>query len=351
MAARGLAWSVSGALVCACIPPEPPEWVVTQPVVRGIQTAVVERGPYSKGLLVPLGQTRTSPLPLDTVELRWFVAAPEGEVVRAPIWVLCSGDCVTFGLADGVGECPRPMPLQGATPCRLGEGVRVRLPLGGLDTFTGSSLDQGGLLWTVVSIGSFGASDPETCLKGLSSPVPPGLEECLIGQHFVLPGPEVRLRWLFPWLFDSIAPPPEAFQEPPDTNPVIVWFTVADALEPEVPPRLALDGATVEVRAGEPLRVGLQLNANAEEWYYDWQKSDEGAEEPVIWQERLRARVSISADVEAFEASFEPPFEFRWVAPASPETVTLWVEVRDTRQGVAFGALHLRSVDAPGEAP
>lgn len=332
--------------LCGCIPDEPPEWVVTQPITWGYQSTVVEPGPYSAGLLVPLGQTRAEALLLDTLELRWFFAAPPEAVVRSPIWILCPGyECPIQGLMGvELPDCPVPLPASDTLLCRLGVGVRQRVTFGELDPRSPGAL--------VMTVASWGEIDPETCLQRLSREPLEGLEQCLIGQRAVQFGPRSRIAVLFPELFPGAAT--EALiEEPPDTNPVIVWFSVVRGADPEAQPQLARDGETVEVRAGEMVTVTLQFNANAEESYYSWRITEAGVSVLDVGREMLRASAMLTREVEGYEAAEEYAgrFVYRWIAPEGPEPVTLFVAAGDGRQGRAFASLHLRSLDAAGGAP
>lgn len=359
MSSRSWASSCVWLALCGCVPPEPPGWVVTQPISRGFQTRVVEPGPYSAGLLVPFGQTRTEPLPLDTLEVEWFTAAPPDVTLQPPIWLVCPGFLGCIGTAaleaDALAPCPVPLPLTSATPCRLGVGERLRVALGDVDTLVLDPtipLDSG--VTKLLAVTSWDdAIDPETCVERLFHEPRAGLERCLLAERQISFGPQWRIQALFPELFPGgfLA---ELLEEPPDTNPVIVWLGVHRGSDVGAAALLVRDGETIEVRAGEQITVTPVFNANAAESYYVEETDEDGATSLVVEREEVRVRALLSEEVEGYEGPaslYDDEFVYRWIAPEHAGPVTLFVQAGDDRAGRAYATLRTVSVDATGGAP
>lgn len=322
--------------LAACIPPEPPPWVVSEPTLLGVRSTVVIPGPWSRVLLVPPGYHRADVLPGDGLELEWFPLAPPDLALPAPVWVVCPlpGLCTRTGYYDGqpLDACPSPLDVRLERPCRLGVGARISV-----------RLDNSWILpQEVLAISAAGDDlDPETCLQRLFREPPARLERCLIASHQLRPGP-----W---WLLQSLVGPvvPELLGEPPDLHPELSWFSVSTDSAPEA--RLVLPGGSVDVRPGEGVTVALVLPAGSAQTYVlGVLPTGDGGFRPEFRRESLHLWVMMSVDVDDFSVttgSSSDAFSVSWRAPDEPGTVDLHAHLWDDRQGQGFFTLHVRAVD------
>ncbi len=336
------------ACISACLPPDPPEWVVTYPITWGIQASVVGAGMYSKDLEVLPGHTRAEMLPLDTVELRWFGAAPEDAQIRPPIWLLASGGLPLFVPAGGVQPCEQPLTsIYGF--CRLGEGERIRVTLAALPQGLDSFNQRHFRVLTVASDGEVIA--PETCLQRTLSERNPDLSGCLIAVRSVPIGPVWRLSQLFVGDDDL----PEAyFGVPANTNPMITALRVERSSARGTSMQLAAPGDRISVRPGEQITVTLELDA-AQEYVVTYKDRDD-AYVTKPYTEELIIEARLNALIDDYVAS-DDGLTHGWTAPDAPEAVTFFAQVGDYRHnsdgggGFGFATLRLVSTLEDGEAP
>jgi hypothetical protein len=333
------------AALCACIPPEPPAWVVTRPEIWGMRADVVAAGPYTDLLLVPPGYSRAEAFPGDTIEWRWTTAAPPGVAVHPPVWIACRNfvvdDCVAF-LDGPLEDCPSPLPILLPAPCRLGAGERVSVALADLSEIPPDFWWPG---VTVVAVGGFDDTDGETCLRRLLRAPRVDLDTCLFGQWQLDFGPRALLSFFAP----DVGPwPPGALtqallEQPADFHPTLVWFTVDRGDGPVV----VADGDVVPVAPGDPIVVRPEFNAGAEQDYFNVSADDTmpGCVAVVLARERLRLDAALTAEADDFAVDADAR-EVRWTAPEVPE-LHLFVKATDGRQGQAFGALRFTLAGAP----
>lgn len=337
-----LAWI--SACVLACVPPDPPEWVVAYPITWGIQASVVGAGVYSQDLEVLPGHTRAEMLPGDTVELRWFGAAPEDAQIRPPIWMLAYGPITPFMFEGGIPACQQPLTsLYGF--CRLGEGERVRVTLASLEALLGTlNLTYFGVL-AIASDGD--VIEPETCLQRAFSERNPDLAGCLIATRSVSLGPGWRLSELFP-PGDEL--PAAYYDVPADTNPIITALRVERSSAQGVSTQLATSGDRISVRPGEQIAVTLELDADAAQEFVYLSSEADGSLSASTGTETLTVEARLNAVTVDFERS-DDQLTYRWTAPDAPEGLTFFVQVADDRGGFDFANLRFVSTLADGESP
>lgn len=341
--APALKWSLLGLV--ACTPPEPPAWVVGFPLAWGIEVRVVEDGLFAADLVVPDGHSRADVLPYDTVEWRWFGAAPEGSSVHPPIWVAVPAD-YEYGLSALMqGElpaCPEPLPL---TPplCRLGVGERIRVRLSHHQSLrsTGEFSYQSLRVLTIASDGD--VTDPETCLRLALNERGPDLSGCLFTTRTAGIGPRGALWRIlgFPPQLDPVAG--ELAFEVANLNPAIEAIELTRMVDDDELISLARDGDEIAVRRGERITVKLRLDAGAAQKTLGGSVNQEGVAKTYEGEERVTVIGRFSEPVDHYAPS-DDGLVYTWTVDA---TTTLYVQVADDRGGRAF--VNLRFV--VGEAP
>jgi len=340
--------ALGAVILCgaACIPFEP-YWWVQDARMLGMRMSVVEPGGYSTLLHVPPGQRRATPLPLDTVELEWFVAAAEGVEVQPPIWVACtSPSCLDDFYRSGyeLPDCPQPLPFTFFTACRLGEGERIRFGFAGAYTLMPST-DFFNFGITVLAIGSRTAAvSSETCLDRYGGTPHEGLEQCLIGRNVFLPGP---LWAVLPFAPELAMLPPEFLEQEPDTHPDITGFRVSRELGATRREVLVAPGDTVPIEPGEKVTVLPVFIGGGQQSYVVLEDDDDILTPPEVQERRefLQVDALITALVDQFEdpvnvGNFAVGHVITWVVSDHPEPATLYVTASDDRFGRAFAALH-----------
>lgn len=318
---------LAALLLATCLPPEPPAWLIHEPTFLGIQTAVVQDGPYAEGLPVYPGHERAQPLPLDTLELRLLAAAPGGMPLRDPIWIHCGRDerCAATLTRVDLPACPEPLLFDSNTLCRLGAGHRLAVRLGDL-----------GDRWPVTSVFVVTSAelDPEQCLAHLRSPPPPDLTACMFAQADVRFGPEAWMRMLLSEVDDEV--PDELLDEPANTNPtlsLVVHRADGDLVS-------AVDGDIVTVHAGERIEVLVRPGVDAAQRYIR------------VTPDGLSPRVeelTIEAFVDRADVDYAPldVGRLQFTAPEDPTPVTLFVRMLDDRGGVTLATLQLLAIRGP----
>jgi hypothetical protein len=325
-----------GTLLGACIPVEH-DWLVVDARFRGLLVEVVEPGGYGSLLNVPPDRRRAFVLPLDTVELEWKVAVPPGEELQPPIWIACSSQCTNSlsGAADLVDmpDCPDPMPVELVASCRLGEGHRIRVHMGGAYAV--------GAPFTLLLIGSRRPDlTPETCLERLLAPSRAQLEPCIIA----LRDPPVTDSHVgLPFLPESAGAPPEILAAEADTNPTVLGFTVTRE-RGGVREALVVDvGAAVPVRRGDRLVAEPRFAADAAQEYWvelDGMPGVPGSGRLERDTEQFSYDVLFSQPVLYEPPGYGPPGTTTpppsWVVPHDVVPTTLWLDIADERDGHAF---------------
>lgn len=346
-----LAWLFAWSL--ACIPPDPPEWVVSYPITWGISASVVESGPFASGLEVQPGHTRAELLPADTLELRWFGAAPEGAQIRPPIWMLTNGFFSPFQVNGGIPPCTQPLTSVYAL-CRLGEGERVHLTFSS-DAWTDALYRESIQVLAIASDGD--VIEPETCLQRTFSERNPDLAGCLIATRSVRFGPTWRmLQIVSPIDLDEL--PDEFFGVPPNANPVIEALHVERNSADGKTTQIVAPGDRIGVRPGERISVTLQLDADAAQDYVDLHKNSEDAYVVTPITEELIVAAHLNAVIDDYVRS-KDGLRHSWTAPDGPEAVTFFVQVADLRYessgggggGSAFATLRFVSTLEDGDTP
>ncbi|WAS94961.1 hypothetical protein [Nannocystis punicea] len=322
-------------LLGACVPAEY-DWLVTGARFRGILVEVVEPGGYGSLLKVPPDRSRAFVLPLDTVELEWKVAVPPGSELQPPIWIACSSTCSNSlwdPMDPGMPDCPDPMPIELVDSCRLGEGHRIRVHMGGAYAV--------GTPFTLLLVGSRRPDlTPEVCLERLFAPSRAQLEPCIIA----LRDPPVSDSHIgLPFLPDSAWAPPEVLAAEADTNPTVLGFTVTRE-RGDVREELVVDvGAAVPVRRGDRIVAEPRFAADASQEYW----VEVGGTPGIPWSGELELETEqFSYDVLFSQpVDYEPP-DYRppgattpppsWVVPHDVVPTTLWLDIADERDGHAF---------------
>ena len=339
-------------LLAACVPDDHPTWLIDHPMPWGIIATVIEPGGYSSELIVPEGHLRAAALPLDTLELQWLAVAPPGTELPPPIWLVCTGSC-SNDLSSFSGHvleptCPYPLPLSRAQPCRLGEGERIRLALGG--AFTADERFSGTIAIMGISSGDPDL-DPETCLQRLSTRPLKGLESCLIQHRHLRLGPPWMLYTAVPQLagrytLEGDGLPDDAADEPADTHPNLIGIDVFRVTDRGHIVTFAAKGDTIRVRAGERLTFNPICSDSCTQEYYRFGLPFGGEIEFSLESENFRYRAALSALVEGDG----PILNGVWVAPDDPEPITLYLYIADSREGRAhatFTFITDNSIDAP----
>lgn len=343
-------------LLAACVPEDHPPWLIDHPMPWGIIATVIEPGGYSSELIVPEGHLRAAALPLDTLELQWLAVAPPGTELPPPIWLVCTRSC-SNDLSSFSGHvleptCPYPLPLSRAQPCRLGEGERIRLALGG--AFTADAQFSGTIPIMGISSGDPDL-DPETCLQRLSARPLKGLESCLIQHRNLRLGPPWMLFAAVPALAEAITIdddlPDDVEDEPADTHPILAGIHVLRLSIHGPIKSLAADGDTVRVRAGEHITVTPALTEASEQEHYNVYRSSDGhiQIDAHLTREWIQLRAALTALVEVHGPMFGGN-PWRWIAPDDPEPIILHIYIVDSREGRAHATLTFitdDSIDAP----
>ncbi|MBZ5713267.1 hypothetical protein [Nannocystis pusilla] len=329
-------------LLGGCVQYDRPPWVVDHPVAWGLVVRVVEPGGYSSDLVVPDGRERAEALPLDTLELQWIGVGPPDISVPPPTWLACPFGCGFPFTYEELPACPVPLPLSFPETCRLGEGERVRLSLGG--AYTANPEFRGWI--QVMAFTAHGDVDPETCLQRYTSLPRAGLESCLMQQRALTLGPEWKAFTTVPALM-SLYPldgelPPDLADTPPDLNPVLTGLLVRRNGREQ----LAQDGDTVRVHAGDRISVTPQYSDDSQQEYYAFTSVAASDHLTVMpREEQLVARIGLSAEVQEIGDPLDDEIRL-WVVPDDPEPVDLYLYVADTRQGRAFATLRFVAEDA-----
>lgn len=346
---RRLLCAAAALPLTVCIPIVP-DWVVTTTRFRGVKVEVVQPGPYGSLLNVPPGKHRATVLPLDTVELEWFFAAPPGVTVPPPIWVVCPGLCfdhsgtggIHRALLYGLEACPTPLPLFHLNPCRLGEGHRIRVTLGG--AFTASESPP-----TLLLIGArHDGLASATCLERLAATPLDQLESCIVGMWNPTIGPDWAALPFDPTL-EAI--PPEILAQEANTNPEVIGFAVLRERGSTRTEVIVGPGESAAVREGDRVAVTPLFSEDSRQQYWYLINGDKN----IPWSgtlseatESLGFIAGFSGPVDEYTYSnimFEEPITF--VIPGGFEPTTLWVDVVDFRGGHAFSELLLVPADDP----
>ena len=338
------------AWLAACIPPDPPEHVVSYPITWGISASVVRAGAYGQDLEVAPGRARAEVLPDDTFELQWFGAAPEGAHIRPPIWLLTYAGFSPFILDGGVPPCKQPLD-DIESFCRLGEGERVQIQLS--PTSARTRLNQQFI--RLIAIASDGdVVEPEACLQRAFSERNPDLAGCLIATRSVAIGPLWRVFQINPPI-DLSKLPDAFFGVPANTNPVIEALHVERDSAAGKTTQIAASGDRISVRPGDRVTVTLQLDAPQD--YVGFYKNSEDIYFARWKTEDLSVEARLNMIVDDYQRS-EDARTHSWTAPDTPEPVTFFVQVDDNRHddngnGGSFGFATLRFVSTPadGDAP
>jgi hypothetical protein len=189
-------WLAFVGLATACGEYYEPRWRLDEPQVLAVRIDVVQTGPHSEGLIpIPVDRIRVDPLPGDTVHIQPFIADATG--LRDPAdfdlhWLLCSsttGPCLSLLRQPGSGaSCDEGPPADSI--CRLGEGPSLRWTVPPLDPRVPFA-DQA--VYRVVTVGTTGTRDPETCIEELGRDRYSDLDECLLAYAPMWLGPAAPL--------------------------------------------------------------------------------------------------------------------------------------------------------------
>lgn len=336
----------SAVLLAACLPPEP-GYLVTAAQLRAVRVEVVEPGGYASLLNVPEGRRRATVLPLDTVELTAIFAAPPDIAVQPPIWLVCGFACYENGplaaLEGDVAECPAPLPLDLVDPCRLAEGLQIRVGIGGAFTLARDRIE-------LVLVGSRDDDlTSATCLERVTRRPHTDLEPCIVSQWTVQIGP--------PWAvlpFEAGVIPPEILAQEVDTNPDVAEFRVTRERGGSRSEHFVAVGGSMGVRRGDRIAVEPILTEGSLQTF--WYTS--GDEEGKPWSGEVRSneeRVELRGwfDAPVLDFSSDPYSRWHtslspWVVPHDVVPTRLFLDIRDTRNGrAAAELLFVADDDAP----
>lgn len=340
-----------GLGLSGCAPNDYPPWLIDHPLAWGIVASVVQPGPYSSAIEVPADRVRASALPLDTLELQALVVAPpDTPPLPPPIWIACVGYTCRFNLyseSELPPACPSPLPLSESKPCRLGEGERVRLTLGG--AFSAGPEFSGTIDLLVVGSGDPDLS-PETCLERLASIPRDELQRCLIQARYLELGPSWAVLAFAPDLVQQhlVDIPADWSDEPPDVHPVFLHFDVLRLGAGGLVEIQARDGDSVIVRPGERLILDPIFADDAPQPYY---RPVRVADAPDLYrlepdEERMGWRFAFTELVEDAEGDILNSF----TVPDVAGPIVVHFYATDSRQGRATASLRL-VVERPGDAP
>ncbi|HEY8378251.1 MAG TPA: hypothetical protein VIK91_17265 [Nannocystis sp.] len=327
-----------------------PAWLIDRPLPWGIVASVVQPGPYASGLVVPDDRVRAVALPLDTLELQALVVAPpDTPALPPPIWFACGVACLS-DLPDlaRVSACPSPLPLAREAPCRLGEGERIRLVLGG--AFSG--IPQRGEI-PLLAVGSADPDLPsETCLERLAADPREDLGACLVQSRTLALGPPWKLVDVAPVLGALLFPelPPDIRDEPVDVHPVLRHIEVVRASPAGAHLLEAHDGDSVSVRPGERITLTAVYADDALQEFYrpiQIQTATGFQFEFVPAVERIQAQFGFTVRVDDFDPVWNAQ-TWRWVVPDVADPFDFHLYADDGREGRAVARLRfVPERDAP----
>ncbi|MFY0536014.1 hypothetical protein [Nannocystis pusilla] len=335
-------WLVGGSVVllAACLPLDP-DYLVTAPLFRGVRTEVVEPGGYASLLHVPEGRRRATILPLDTVELTAFFAAPPDVTVQPPIWLVCGLDCADgplTALAGDLADCPVPLPLNVQESCRLAEGLQIRFGLAGAFTLARAFL-------SLVVVGSRDDDlTPATCVERLTHPPHTELEPCIISQWWLWLGP----AWaLLPFDVEVGDIPPEILHQEVDTNPDVAEFRVTRERDGSRSEHRVTPGASVGVRRGDRITVEPIFTEGSSQTFWSTYNDEEGkpwSGELDSSEEQLWVRAWFDAPIldldpdQTLNGGWTSPL-IAWTVPHDVVPTRLFLDVSDFGSGRAFAEL------------
>lgn len=326
-----------GLGLAGCLPPEPVQGLLRQPIVLGLRTEVVRPGPYAEGLVVPEEESRADVLPLDTVALEWVTIGPDGPATQAPVWLACQrGWACERALPQELAACAEPLPLMLDAPCVVGTGTRVEFTLDDADDPRLTYFDA---QQTVVAVGSGDPElSPETCLGRLQARPLAELEDCLIARGTLRLGPLWHLlpQLELPWIVTLTGIlPAEARADAANFHPRLAEIRVQrGAMDEEV----VADGGAVQVGAGERVKVTFEPEEDAKQVFHT--ASFVG---PVRFFERTEGigyHGYTTVPVVGFERA-GPGLAFRFVVPDEFAGGDLLVWLYDGRGGGRLVTLHM----------
>lgn len=327
-----ITWASLGLLL-ACFPADHSLWVADRPLALGIIATVVEPGGYSSDLVVPEDRARASPLPLDTFELERHVVIPPGVELPPPVWIVCHNSCTyTLSETPDLAPCPVPLPLSTGAACRLGEGERLRVSLGGAYT---ANADFWGVFLVMAVSGADSDMSSETCLERMAVRPFASLERCLVQTRLLRIGPLWKALLTVPALESQDHELPESVRdEEPDFHPVLLGFDIVRQSGPDRVEVFAREGDDVPVRPGERLTLTPRFSPDASQSYhanYWFGSGGMGLSEEQV-TEILSFRLVFSEYVGDYD-----PFDRRdsrsWIAPDTDEPVVMDLYALDSRQG------------------
>lgn len=319
-------------LVAACLPDFPGSWLIERPVPWGMLATVVQPGGYSSMIVVPEGRQRASALPLDTLELQWLALAPPGATIGPPTWYALSNSGGLPPRDDPPEDCPSLLPLSLDRPCRLGEGERLRFSLAGTSTINDDF--RGRFAIAAVSSTDAALTAEECAAEYLDRRSPdPDLRSCLFMERQLMLGPLIQLIDRVPEEiiaeYGDVEIPPEAFDEEPDTHPVLESFIVTRGAGE---PITAGDGDTIHVRAGERVSVTWTYAEGSEQdYFYPHRVSIEPERYTLVARkEQIFEDVALSRHVDEYDQQID---RRSWIAPDGPEPLLMHLYAADTREG------------------
>jgi hypothetical protein len=281
------------ALVGGCYPEVDPPWLVTQPRLMRIRSAVVATGPHSRPLEEdPPDRIRAQFLPGDSIRLQGLVIGPEG-LVDAPddgIWFQCG--TLDWGcrglLSEGtIPDCGPVRAFQEET-CRLGRTDEQPFSVADMDDPSWAAV----IGRLPVTFGHIAGTDPERgsedCVRRYAGRrnTDEDLWDCVFGTTQSIPGPRWTLDAAKSELGVEVEPPPD---EVPDE---------VVAQEPDLRPEPLLDiriegtsvtgvevGGTLELEPGQHVSVQPQLANRDLQTYFEWNSSGfvESSEGEMWW--------------------------------------------------------------------
>lgn len=320
----------------SCLPTIPPDWLIDDPTILGIQPVVIKVGPNARPLSEdPPGVTRADTLPGDTVRLVPLVVDAGGPLdleALQPIWLRCRVRCeqnlFEARTADApVIACSAPMG-QKAPLCQFGAG-----PTGDYKVLGGK---EGFFEDFMMITGTPGGRSSEACLAAIladQDDTTGDLFDCLYVARRVSFGPlkDLLLAQEEPELDPE--PVPEV---DPNYNPVIDHLAVTIYNASGSRSLEAHDGDVIDVVAGESVRVEVIPAPGTIQ-----EIATPGG---LTREEALVVSWFLSAELDAVDADDRLLWQ-RFSVPTGVSTFDEYAVLRDNRTSITWARLRWQVVD------
>lgn len=334
---------MSAALLgAACLPDEPPFWVIDHTDVLGMRLEVVAAGPYGSDTPAAGGPVLEA-MPGDRVRVTAFVAGPDGPVptasLRPRFYACAQASCdEAIALAEAAPPCGA-VALPNEETCLLGQGDAVEFEIGPMRDVV-AAINLGVPVMMVA--GTPEGPDTAECVRRLA-----GLEErsaslrdCLLFVRNLRIGPAWRA--LLVGALTGAATPLR-----PDQLP---WDVVR--IEPDVPPRIAgltarvpapgggerpvelAPGGTLTVGTGDQVALSL-VAADEPQTYVLLAIDPDGGDATASAVTETRAAAWFATAPAPFFLDSAQGLDVTWTAPDEPGVVFLYVVLADVRSADA----------------